>query len=281
MYRVTMHNFLPLLSDMENLLADEGIKRRAGREGSLIVMDSSPMVVIGDIHGDLRALEAILRETEIEDKIQEGWKLVCLGDYADRGPDPLEVYVQLFGLKRDYPGSVHLLKGNHEAPDLKPFQPHDLPWHIQSSFPERWREVYADMVRVQQLLPVAAIADSWLLLLHGGLSPGINRDSLIKPTKEDLEHILWNDPSEQGMRVAPSPRGAGLRFNSEVTREVLGRLGVRHLIRSHQVTPEGYRFNHQGMVLTIMSAKNVFDLDRGAYLVLKPFEPLESCIRMF
>lgn len=276
-----MHNFLLLLRDVELILAEEGKGTGGRREGSLIVLEPSPMVVIGDIHGDLRALETILRETEIEEKIQDGWKLVFLGDYADRGPDPLGVYGKLFELKLDHPASVHLLKGNHEAPDVVPFQPHDLPWHIKASFPDKWREVYADMVRVQQLMPVAAISNSWLLLLHGGLAPGLNRDSLVKPTMEDLKLILWSDPSEQGARVSPSPRGAGIRFNAEVTREVLGRLGVRHLIRSHQVTPEGYRFNHQGMVLTIISAKNVFELQQGAYLAIKPFEPLDSGIRVF
>jgi len=276
-----MSDFITLLREAEQTLAKEGTGKGYRREGSLLILEPSPVVIIGDIHGDLRALREILVESEIEEKIGQGWKLICLGDYADRGPSQVEVYSTLLELKITYPNGVFLIKGNHEATDVATFQPHDLPLHISSFYPNNWREIYANVLRIQKLMPVAAIIEGWLLLLHGGLFPELDMKKLISPSKEEMKLILWSDPSESSAKVSPSSRGAGIRFNGEVTMEVLRNLDVKSLVRSHQVVPEGFRFNHRGMVLTIISAKNVFELEKGAYLSVKPFEPLASCIRQF
>jgi predicted phosphodiesterase len=266
---------------MRRTLRDEKTGKGYRREGALVAIDPCQMVVVGDIHGDLRALEKIIAETGIEKKFEEGWKLILLGDYADRGPSPLEVYSTLFEMKIAYPDNVFLLRGNHEAADVVPFQPHDLPAHIRSVYPDNWMEIYNELISIQGLLPVAAIIESWLILLHGGVFPGLTRTTLSYPTHDELKLILWSDPSETEGVVTSCRGGAGIRFNANVTKEVLSSLGVKHIIRSHQVIPEGYRFNHQGMVLTIISAKNVYDLQNGAFLSLKPFETLDSAIRLF
>lgn len=276
-----MLEFTTLLRSAESIFANEAAGPGYRREGSLLTLEPSPIVVIGDIHGDMRSLRDILVESEIEENFGQGWKLILLGDYADRGPEPIEVYSTLFELKITYPNSVFLLKGNHEATDIAAFQPHDLPDHIRSVYPSSWREVYGSLLKVQRLMPVAAVIEQWLLLLHGGIFPGLDRKKLITPTNEEVKLILWSDPSESSDKVAPSSRGAGIRFNGEVTREVLQNLGVKYLIRSHQVVPGGFRFNHQGRVLTIISAKNVFELGRGTYLSMKHLEPPEISIRQF
>ncbi len=66
---------------------------------------------IGDIHGCLYALEALL------EKIPLRWGedfLVFLGDYIDRGPDPRRVLEVIMELKESYPTRVIPLMGNHE-----------------------------------------------------------------------------------------------------------------------------------------------------------------------
>ncbi len=66
---------------------------------------------IGDIHGCLSALEALL------EKIPIRWGedfLVFLGDYIDRGPDPRKVLEVIMELKESYPERVIPLLGNHE-----------------------------------------------------------------------------------------------------------------------------------------------------------------------
>ena len=270
-----------MLEDVKEGLRKERAGKGFKRDGALLVLEPSPILVIGDIHGDLLSLESLLREADVREKVRSGWKAIFLGDYADRGPDPLEGYSILFDLKLSFPESVFLLRGNHEGMDVVPFYPHDLPWHLRTLYPDNWEETYRSLLDTHRLMPAAAIIDSWLLLLHGGLSPQITRKSLSSPTREELEVILWSDPAEETEGTAPSARGAGIRFGQAVSKEVLERLGVEHLVRSHSPVPKGYRFNHGGRVLTVFSAKYVYGLEKGAYLTLSPFEPLESGIRLF
>jgi len=67
---------------------------------------------IGDVHGDLAALEAVLAQLPALDADDT---LVFLGDYVDRGPDSRGV-VELVrsGLARRIPAKIVALKGNHE-----------------------------------------------------------------------------------------------------------------------------------------------------------------------
>ena len=276
-----MSQFSSLLEDVKEGFRNEKAGKGFLRDGALLALEPSPIIVIGDIHGDLLSLESLLKKADVMEKVRSGWKMIFLGDYADRGPDPLEVYNTLFDLKLSFPESVFLLRGNHEGVDVVPFYPHDLPWHLRTLYPDRWEEIYRSLLEIHGLMPVATIINSWLLLLHGGLSPKITRSSLSSPTREELEVILWSDPAEETDGTTPSNRGAGIRFGQTVSREVLERLSVKHLIRSHSPVQKGYRFNHSGMVLTVFSSKYVYGLEKGAYLSLSPFEPLESGICLF
>src|SRR5574341_1174564 len=50
-------------------------------------MTTMRLAVIADVHGSLPALEAVLRDVDR----QRADDLIMLGDFADRGPFPLEV----------------------------------------------------------------------------------------------------------------------------------------------------------------------------------------------
>ncbi|MCQ5340861.1 MAG: metallophosphoesterase [Candidatus Methanomethylicia archaeon] len=248
---------IELIKDVEKAIE----KEKAIRKGKLINLKKSSITVIGDLHGDLFSLNKILDKIETEN-------IVFLGDYADRGPFPIEVYEKIFELKIDHPDKVFLLRGNHEAPDIIPFYPHDFPWYLREKYGENWRDIYNNLIELYNKIPIAVIIDDFALLLHGGISNKITIDSLIQPDKEDLEIILWSDPSDDINGIIPSDRGAGVIFGPDVTSLVLNRLNVKYLIRSHQSVMKGYKWNHNNKVLTIFSAKNVYDLDNGAYLVI-------------
>jgi serine/threonine protein phosphatase 1 len=66
---------------------------------------------IGDIHGDLEALQRIFERLPPR---QEGDTVVFLGDYVDRGPCSAQVIGFVRGLARDGPAKVVALRGNHE-----------------------------------------------------------------------------------------------------------------------------------------------------------------------
>jgi len=67
------------------------------------------LVAIGDIHGHLSKLDAILDILQPCDNDQ----LIFLGDYVDRGPDSRGVIERLLLLQADFPQTV-FLRGNHE-----------------------------------------------------------------------------------------------------------------------------------------------------------------------
>lgn len=66
------------------------------------------LAVFGDIHGDVAALDSLLRVA-----LQHSNRLVFLGDYVNRGLQSREVIERLVGLSRQSPESV-FLRGNHD-----------------------------------------------------------------------------------------------------------------------------------------------------------------------
>ena len=67
------------------------------------------LYAVGDIHGENEKLDELLEELPLV----EGDRLVFLGDYIDRGPDPYAVLERLIELEREWP-CIFLL-GNHES----------------------------------------------------------------------------------------------------------------------------------------------------------------------
>lgn len=68
----------------------------------------SSFIAVGDIHGCLRSLEALLEQLEAYDDRQ----IVFVGDYIDRGPDSRGVVDRLLEYRRER--DCVFLRGNHE-----------------------------------------------------------------------------------------------------------------------------------------------------------------------
>ncbi len=66
---------------------------------------------IGDIHGDLEALERVFARLP---SLESSDTLVFLGDYVDRGPRSADVIEFVRALEREGPPRVVPLRGNHE-----------------------------------------------------------------------------------------------------------------------------------------------------------------------
>jgi serine/threonine protein phosphatase 1 len=77
-------------------------------------------IAIGDIHGNLPALESLL--AEVLPELQPGDHLVFLGDYIDRGPDSRGCVERIVRLRDEAPFRVVTLMGNHEQWMLKSLQ---------------------------------------------------------------------------------------------------------------------------------------------------------------
>ena len=68
-------------------------------------------IAIGDIHGDLTHLEALLGKLP---ELDAGDTVVFLGDYVDRGPSSKGVIERVEKFRNDFPGRTVTLRGNHE-----------------------------------------------------------------------------------------------------------------------------------------------------------------------
>lgn len=80
--------------------------------------DGAMLFAIGDVHGHLKHLKALLGvlQPEIAAARERGLacELIMIGDYVDRGPASLGVLRELDGLDERLGIPVHLLRGNHD-----------------------------------------------------------------------------------------------------------------------------------------------------------------------
>lgn len=72
------------------------------------------LFVVSDIHGQVSMFKKLLVHWDPKKEI-----LVIAGDMVDRGEDPFETVNLIYNLKKSYPRSVVVLKGNHEELFLK------------------------------------------------------------------------------------------------------------------------------------------------------------------
>ena len=142
-------------------------------------------------------------------------------------------------------------------------------------FREQGGEIYHQLQRLFDNLYLSAILEGRYLFVHGGVPESTRslRDiadaQQDHPEKTNLEEILWSDPAESLEGTAPSPRGAGRLFGESVTRQVLGQLRVKTLIRGHTPVSDGVMASQNGAVLTIFSRKGApYFNSMAAYLEL-------------
>jgi diadenosine tetraphosphatase ApaH/serine/threonine PP2A family protein phosphatase len=251
---------------------------------SVVELDSIPeeLVLIGDIHGDLDSLLWILKEIDFERSFTNpSNKLIFLGDYVDRGSNSIGVLYVVCYLKQKFPNSVVLMRGNHEAPMEFPFSSHDLPLKLTQQYGhEMAKSIYGNnIIPLFQLLSLIVLIPKQLLIVHGGLPTG---DDLILKTRSrcqlgaaiqdqfisSMEEILWNDPMEhirKGLDWEYSRRGYGKHFGIAVTKKWLSASGSKLVIRGHEPC-QGFKVNHQGMILTLFSCKEAYPGFQAAYI---------------
>lgn len=204
------------------------------------------LIVIGDLHGSYEAIKVAFENASPKKDY-----FLFLGDYGDRGEKSPEVYFILLKLKIDFPNRIFLLRGNHEPPPhLMPY-PHELPSQLERKY--KSKEPYLALKGIWEELPVGALVKEKYLFLHGGLPVNLKSIEELE-NRENLEEILWSDPVKV-RGVFLSPRGAGRLFGENITEDILKKIKIKILIRSHEVC-EGVKINHKGKILTLFSTKS-------------------------
>jgi hypothetical protein len=212
--------------------------------------------VVGDLHGDF---ESFKNAVEFFDKNKkEDDILIFLGDYADRGPNGVEIISKLYELLKTRK-DIKALKGNHEdySEDGYISIESDLKKEVEKKKEKTggWEVFWSNTLKpfLGCLEPAYIVGE--VLFVHGGISKQIqSREDLFK--KENEKILLWSDPYS-GEGEIPNSRGAGVEFGEDVTDEVLQKLNLKRIVRSHE--PYKARdgkpcYEHSGKVVTINSS---------------------------
>ncbi|MCL5877258.1 MAG: serine/threonine protein phosphatase [Candidatus Bathyarchaeota archaeon] len=212
----------------------------------------SRVSVVGDLHGDYRTLTALLEVVNLGTDL-----LVFLGDYADRGPDGVEVIRTVATLQQKHPKNVVALMGNHE--DFSELgEPQFNPCTLieeASAKTGSWGNYFTGELKpFIDTLYIAALIPDNALLVHGGVSTKLTgSDDLKMPSEELRLDLLWSDPTNGDGEDPNYARGAGVEFGSDVSASVCKSLGVARIIRSHQPQLAAAKpyVSHGGRVVTV------------------------------
>jgi len=280
-----VYEFIEVIDAVINILQKERNMTRCivgGKINSGLVELVVPknLVIIGDLHGDLRSLQHILQEIDYEHFLSNHKnKLIFLGDYVDRGTHSIGVLYTICYLKQNYPDSVILMRGNHEARMEFPFSSSDLPLKIAEYFGEMYEKVINDKISTLfQLLYLVTIIQNKLLLVHGGLPKEIeNKDfkKLIETAqshntdKKILEELLWNDPRviQNDENWEKSRRAYGRHFGINITKNWLTMSRTKIIVRGHEPC-HGFKIEHGNRVLTLFSCKEAYPKFEAAYIFI-------------
>jgi len=219
------------------------------------------VIVIGDLHGDLKSLIRLLEIIRLENPKY----VIFLGDIVDRGLYQLECFILVLALKIKDSNRYYLIKGNHETLEVNRNYGFFQDFLNRFKDPKKFNQVTA----IYNSLPYSALLNESILCLHGGIPEdfnAINRlrgiktseiDSFYENTAKSLLQIMWNDPKSNLKGFTESFRGKEIKFFGEdVFTDFMRENKLDYLIRAHERFPEGYKWFFNKQLLSIFSSAN-------------------------
>jgi serine/threonine-protein phosphatase PP1 catalytic subunit len=226
-------------------------------------VDCSSVIIVGDLHGNIEALDFILAKgEELNCK-----KYIFLGDYIDKGSHSVELLSYLFKLKINQPDNFILLRGNHETAGTNEF------YGLYDDLNED-DELFSLVNRTFEKMPIAAvfsektyIRTSNVFCVHGGMGEPVTLDQI---TKEDYHPYLWNDPQEEnGLEESPQRSGAQV-FGPDICEKFRSSNNIDIIIRAHSELDAGYKWWFDGKLLSLFSTPEYCgSKNRGAFVFIE------------
>lgn len=218
-----------------------------------------PLWIVGDLHGDLLALEAAL--AVIREHASQGAagapRIIFLGDFFDDEGLGLEVLLRVFELIAEAPQLVCVVAGNHDEAlsydggrFASSVAPSDFADFLNANLVHEWIERAGKLaVRLIAQAPRALFLPDGLLVSHGGF-PLADLHARLAETGD------WNDPAclsdfvwvrahPKARRKLPNRFSRGSQFGYEDFADfcsLSARLGrpVTHMVRGHDHVEERY-----------------------------------------
>ena len=171
----------------------------------MMEMQYRRILAVGDIHGEFKKLKTLLKKVRHDPKTD---MLVYLGDYIDRGPEPVKCLQFVMAQCQRYPGAVIALKGNHEDLMLSYFAGHAVSMPMETAhiwmnsgtggaktfqqmqqLNKKSPEQVAAVMEFVKSLPVFYRIGNMFYFVHAGVAPEV---PLAKQREKDLLRIGEN-----------------------------------------------------------------------------------------
>ncbi|CAI5447468.1 unnamed protein product [Caenorhabditis angaria] len=217
----------------------------------------TPITIFGDIHGQLADL---LRYFDIIGYPPKH-NLLFLGDYIDRGSHSLEVIMLLLCYKIKHPSRIHMLRGNHEC-----FKMNRLYGFHEELRRKRNTYLWKQFQDVFNEFALCASIGRKILCMHGGISEHVKSwqsfYDLRKPSRpKECDQglaldLMWADPTQDKCTTFSmnTLRSISVMFGEPAVVDFMKMLGLRLIVRAHEVSQEGFNFMFDKRVVTVFSA---------------------------
>ncbi|KAA6389654.1 MAG: putative Serine/threonine-protein phosphatase 5 [Streblomastix strix] len=149
------------------------------------VPQGKQITIIGDLHGQFFDLLEIFKRNGMPSNENP---YLFLGNYVDYSLFGSEIFLLLLCYKLAYPQSIHLLRGNHESAVYTKLYGFKI--EVEDKYNP---SVYQNFLLVFNTLPICAIVNFRVFIVHGGL---FNQRNV---TLKEIRQInRFNEPGEEG-----------------------------------------------------------------------------------
>ncbi len=258
--------------------------------------DATPLWIIGDLHGDLLALEAALahiqRATTANTPLP---RIIFLGDFIDDEGFALEVLLRVFELVLEGPERVCVIAGNHDealsydgARFHSSVSPSDFSEFLNHRLDDEWTTRAGKLaLRLTAHAPRALFFPDGLLVAHGGfpltdLHPALEATGDFNAS-DCLSDFVWARAHPKARRKLPNRFSRGSQFGYQDFADfcaLSGRLGrpVTHMVRGHDHVEQRFAvyaaYSQHPMLTTVALSRR---LPRESY---GPYERAPSLARV-
>ena len=256
--------------------------------------DHAPLWFIGDLHGDLLALETALTLIERETDGGHPPRIVFLGDLFDDGGHGLEVLLRVFELLAERPETTTIVAGNHDealgfdgARFTATVSPSDFSEFLNTRLAHEWVVRAGKLaVRLFEQAPRALFFPDGLLVVHGGF-PLVDLHPMLAESgdwncAQCLVDYVWTRAHPKARKKMPNRSSRGSQFGHEdfaAFCALATRLGrpVTHMVRGHDHADERFEIyaayaDHPVVTTNAMSRR----LDRESF---GPYERVPTIAR--